>query len=331
MTKNKVYFFSLILFLFLILMFFIGLSFGTEKISFIEIIHIFLGSRADSLHYDIVIKLRMPRVLTAILAGASLSVVGTVFQALLKNPLSEPYILGVSSGGALGAIIAITINAQFPGISVFAFAGSLLAFSLVFLFARRYGEIDPTSLLLVGVMINSFFSALILLIITFIDQSFRTALFWLMGNLSQTDLQSVMIMFLFFLISTIPFLLMANHLNLISIGDENAKQFGVNTDFLKKFSFIAGSLLVGIVVSYVGIIGFVGLVVPHICRLIFGYDNRIILPTSIFIGAIFMIISDLLSRVIFAPIEIPIGSITAIIGSPIFIFLLRRKHLINGG
>lgn len=331
MTKSKVFLFSLILFLLLILMFFIALSFGTETIPLLETLKIFSGVSIDSLHYDILMKIRLPRVLTAILAGASLAVVGTVFQALLRNPLSEPYILGVSSGGALGAIIAIAVNIQFPGISVFAFAGSLLAFFLVYLFARRYGEIDPTSLLLVGVMINSFFSALILLIITFIDQSFRTALFWLMGNLTQTDFPAVVVMFVFFLITTIPFLFMANHLNLISISEENAKQYGVNTEFLKKFSFISGSLLVGIIVSYVGIIGFVGLVVPHICRLIFGYDNRIILPTSIFIGSIFMIISDLLSRVIFTPIEIPIGSITAIIGSPIFIFLLRKKYQFNGG
>jgi iron complex transport system permease protein len=152
-----------------------------------------------------------------------------------------------------------------------------------------------------------------------------------MGNLSLTNYNSILLIFIVFVISAAPFIIFSNQYNLISIDEENARQFGVNTNRLKNLSFILGSLLIGIVVANVGIIGFTGLVVPHICRLIFGYDNRVIIPTSILAGAIFMMISDLISRLIISPVEIPIGSITAIIGSPIFIFLLKRRQFSNGG
>jgi len=331
LTKEKLFTYLSILLVLLILVFLISLTYGSQKFFIIETVKVLFGSDEDSIQSEILLKLRLPRVLTAILVGASLSIVGTVFQALLKNPLAEPYILGVSSGGALGAVIAIAVGLQMIGISVFSFLGSSLTFFVVFLFGRRFGEIDPSTLLLVGVMINAFFSALILFIISIIDQSFRTALFWLMGNLSLTDYSSISLILMTFMIASAIFLVFSNQYNLVSMGEENAKQFGVKTNVLKNLSFIFGSLLIGLVVANVGIIGFVGLVVPHICRLIFGYDNRIVLPTSIFVGSIFMMIADLISRTILSPVEIPIGSITAVIGSPIFIFLLKYKKFSNGG
>ncbi len=331
LTSHKINIYSSLLFVLLIFSFLLSLSFGVEYLSPLEIIRAIFGRSNDEIVVDIIFQLRLPRILTAMLVGASLSISGAVFQALLKNPLAEPYILGVSSGGALGSIIAISIGIHFAGISAFAFTGSLLTFFMVYIFGRRYGEIDPNTILLVGVMINAFFSALILFFVSILDQSFRIALFWLMGNLSLTDYRDLIVISIIFSITSILFLINSNHYNLISIDEENAKQFGVNTKRLKSISFIFGSFLIGVIVSRVGIIGFVGLVVPHICRLIFGYDNRIVLPTSIFIGAIFMIISDLISRILISPVEIPIGSITAVIGSPIFIFLLKRKQFSNGG
>jgi len=331
LTKQKLISYLSLLFIFLIVVFLISLTFGTKEFSLIDTLQVLFGKSKDQIQSEIIFKLRLPRILTAMLVGASLSVVGTVFQALLKNPLAEPYILGVSSGGALGAIVAIFIGFQMTGISLFSFIGSLFAFFVVFLFGRRYGEIDPNALLLVGVMVNAFFSAIILLIVSLIDQSFRTALFWLMGNLSLTDYSSILIIAIVAFISISVFLLFSNQYNLISIDEENAKQFGVNTNLLKNLSFVFGSLLIGVIVANVGIIGFVGLVVPHICRLIFGYDNRVVLPTSIIAGAVFMMIADLISRILLSPVEIPIGSITAIIGSPIFIFLLKHKQNLNGG
>ncbi|MCX8056114.1 MAG: iron ABC transporter permease [Ignavibacteria bacterium] len=331
LTAQRIILYSAILFFLLIIVILMSLSFGAEFISPLKVFQIFFNRNENWIEYEIIFQLRLPRILTAAIVGASLSIVGVVFQALLKNPLSEPYILGVSSGGALGAILSISFGIHLIGISFFSFAGSLITFFIVYLFGRRFGEIEPNTILLIGVMINSFFSALILLIVSFLDQSFRTALFWLMGNLSLANYSSALLIFVIFIFSSIIFLVYSNQYNLISIDEENAKQFGVNTKQLKNLSLIFGSLLIGVVVANVGIIGFVGLVVPHICRLIFGYDNRIIIPTSIFIGAMFLILSDLISRILFAPMEIPIGSITAIIGSPIFIFLLKRKQFSNGG
>lgn len=331
LTRQRLILYLSILFILLVIVFLVSLTLGTKEFSLIDTLRVLTRSSENSIQSEIIFKLRLPRILTAMLVGASLSIVGAVFQALLKNPLAEPYILGVSSGGALGAIIAIAIGLQMAGISLFSFSGSLFAFFIVFLFGRRYGEIDPNSLLLVGVMINSFFSAVILLVVSLIDQSFRTALFWLMGNLSLTDYNSILIIATITFISVFTFLLFSNQYNLISIDEENAKQFGVNTNLLKNLSFLFGSLLIGVIVANVGIIGFVGLVVPHMCRLIFGNDNRVILPTSIFAGAVFMMMADLISRILLSPLEIPVGSITAIIGSPIFIFLLKHKRNSNGG
>lgn len=324
LTSFRLIISSLILFFLLILTFVLALSLGSETFSLYKLYEVIFDTSQDQLASSIIINLRLPRVLTAMLVGASLSIVGAVFQALLKNPLAEPYILGVSSGAALGSVLAIFFGLM-NGISTFAFIGSLLSFVLVYIFGRRYGVIDPNTILLVGVMINAFSSALILFIITILDQSFRLALFWLMGNISMTNYNVVLILFLLFLVISFVFILNSNTYNLISISEENAKQFGVNTEFVKNVSFILGSLLVGIIVANVGIIGFVGLVIPHICRLIFGQDNRIVIPTSIFVGAIFLTLADLLSRIIIYPIETPIGSITAIIGVPFFIFLLKRK------
>lgn len=331
LTRQRLILYLSILFILLVIVFLVSLTLGTKEFSLIDTLRVLTRSSENSIQSEIIFKLRLPRILTAMLVGASLSIVGAVFQALLKNPLAEPYILGVSSGGALGAIIAIAIGLQMAGISLFSFSGSLFSFFIVFLFGRRYGEIDPNALLLVGVMINAFFSAVILLVVSLIDQSFRTALFWLMGNLSLTDYNSILIIATITFISVFTFLLFSNQYNLISIDEENAKQFGVNTNLLKNLSFLFGSLLIGVIVANVGIIGFVGLVVPHMCRLIFGHDNRVILPTSIFAGAVFMMMADLISRILLSPLEIPVGSITAIIGSPIFIFLLKHKRNSNGG
>ncbi len=309
-----------------------SLSRGEYIFSVTKVFSILFSSEGNEIERTILLELRLPRTLTAITVGASLSLVGTVFQALLKNPLAEPYILGISSGGALGAVFAISIGVATFSISAFSFTGSFIAFIIVYLFGRRFGEIDPTSILLIGVMVNAFASALILLIITFVDQSFRIALFWLMGSLSMVTMNKSIFMFTVFFITSLIFIYLSHQYNLISISEENAKQYGVNIQFLKNLSFVLGSFIIGVIVAFVGIIGFVGLVVPHICRLIFGFDNRFVIPLSVFVGGIFMVLADLVSRTAFSPMELPIGIITAIIGAPIFIFLLRqRNYKYNGG
>lgn len=305
---------------------FICLSFGTVSFPLTEIFSaMFSPNDAKSVIVNIIWDIRVPRILTAMFVGAGLSISGAAFQALLRNPLAEPYILGISSGGAFGAILSMAIGIGFIGMQSFAFAGALITFILVFYLGKRLGEIDPTTIILAGVMIGAFFSALILLMISFIDQSLRSALYWLIGNLSLANYQSVYTIFPILIISAFVLLTFGQSYNLISINEENAKQFGINTKRVKNLTYFFASLLIGIIVSFVGIIGFVGLLIPHICRMIFGNDNKIVLPTSLLLGAIFLVWADLLSRVLIPPTEIPIGAITAVLGAPMFIIILRKK------
>ncbi len=325
-SRKKVYFSSAVLVIILLVSGFVCLSFGTVNFPLSEIIKAVISAdQSDPTIRNIILDLRLPRILTAMFVGAGLSISGAAFQALLRNPLAEPYILGISSGGAFGAILSLAIGVGFLGTQSFAFAGALITFILVFYFGKRFGEIDPTTIILAGVMIGAFFSALILLMISFIDQSLRSALYWLIGNLSFANYQSVLTIFPILIICAIVLISFSQSYNLISINEENAKQFGINTKLVKNLTYLFASLLIGIIVSFVGIIGFVGLLIPHVCRMIFGNDNKIVLPTSFLLGAIFLVWADLLSRVLIPPTEIPIGAITAVLGAPMFIVILRQK------
>lgn len=325
-SSRKVLFISILLFLVLIFSGLVCLTIGAVNISFKEIFAAIFGySNSDSAHFKIIVDVRFPRILLAMLVGSGLSLSGAVFQALLKNPLAEPYILGISSGGAFGAILSLILGIGFVGTQGFAFLGALITFILVFIFGRKFGEIDSNTILLSGVMVGAFFSALILLMLSFIDQSFRSALYWLIGNLSLANFQMIYTITPVLILSCIVLISFAQSFNLLSISEENAKQFGINTKLVKNFSYTLTSLLIGVIVSFVGIIGFVGLLIPHLCRLLFGYDNKIVIPSSIFVGAIFLLWADLISRTLIAPSEIPIGAITSLIGAPIFILILKRK------
>jgi iron complex transport system permease protein len=325
-SRRKIFLSAAILLILLVVSGFVCLSFGTVNFPLSKIFSaIFSSNAAEPSVVNIIWDIRLPRVLTAMLVGAGLSISGAAFQALLKNPLAEPYILGISSGGAFGAILSLVIGFGFIGTQSFAFLGALMTLMLVYFFGRRFGQIDPTTILLAGVMIGAFFSALILLMISFTDQSLRLALYWLIGNLSFANYQSVLTIFPILIISAFVLVSFSQSYNLISISEENAKQFGVNTNLVKNLTYFIASLLIGIIVSFVGIIGFVGLLIPHICRMIFGNDNKIVLPTSLLTGAIFLVWADLLSRILIPPAEIPIGAITAVLGAPMFIIILKQK------
>lgn len=303
----------------------IGLSFGPVKIGFGDLLETFFSHNANQTFSQIIFEIRMPRVLYAIAVGGGLSIAGAVFQAILMNPLAEPYILGISSGGTFGAILSFLIGASFIGTQLFSFAGALCVMLLVFVLGKRFGELEPNVLLLTGVMVGAFFSAAILLMMTLLNDSLRTALFWLMGNLSIADKDNLkFVLPVTFGVSTL-LMLNSNRYNLISLGTDSAKQLGVNTTFLKKYTYLLSSLMIGTLVSVSGIIGFVGLLVPHVCRMIFGVDNRIVLPASFFFGAAYLILCDTLARTLIAPSELPVGAVTAIIGAPVFIYLLRKR------
>ena len=285
----------------------------------------------DNVDANILFLARIPRIILAALTGAALSVAGAILQSLLRNDLAAPFTLGVSSGAALGAVIAISLGlpysiAGIPTIPIAAFLGSLGAISLVFSLARtRTGDFPTPVLLLAGVTANFFFAALVMLIHYLSDftQSFRIVR-WLMGGLDITSYKTLLSISPMIFIGFAVLIFYGRDFNVMSTGIQSAMSRGVEVIKVQKIGFIMASLLTGTVVSLSGPIGFVGLIVPHIVRLIVGPDLRILLPASIFFGASFLIICDTLARTLIAPTEIPVGIITAMLGGPFFVWLLKR-------
>jgi len=303
----------------------VSLSVGSSDLTFSNIISALFSKGESDVFRNILFEIRIPRILLAIAVGGGLSVAGAAFQSLLMNPLAEPYILGISSGGTFGALLAVILGFGFFFIQLFSFVGCGVIVLVVFMVSKKYGIIDPNSMILSGVMVGAFFSSLILVMVNFLDSSFRTAVFWLLGSLSMADKLSVFIVFIVVIFLSIILIVDSNKMNLLSLGDEQAFHLGINVKYSRAKIYVLSSLIVGSLVSVSGIIGFVGLIVPHATRLIFGSDNRLVVPYSFFVGAIFLLISDIIARTIFSPVEIPIGAVTAFVGSPIFIYLLKRK------
>lgn len=280
---------------------------------------------------EILMKLRIPRVLTALLAGVALSVSGMIFQALFRNPLATPFTLGVSGGAALGATIWMRFGAPllFCGISGSSIAGFLGAFGavvLVYGLARMKSGFSSATLLLAGVAVNLFFSSLILLMQYFSDpgETFRM-IRWLMGGFSVVGFTTPVNMAVFTLIGLGIAALLTREMNLLLTGEELAGARGVNVDRTKKLLFLSASLMTGSAVAFCGPIAFVGLMVPHICRQLFGSDHRKLFPAVILFGGAFMVICDGLARALLAPVEMPAGLITSLLGGPFFLWLLLRK------
>ncbi len=275
----------------------------------------------------ILLNIRLPRVLLALIVGAGLSVAGAVLQALLRNPLAEPYILGISSGGTVGALVAMMagIGAAHFTTPLFSFVGSGLVMILVFVLGHRRGSLDTNALLLSGVMVGSFFSSIVLLFAALVNQDLRTTFLWLIGNLSSADIQSFWVVAPLIILASLALSSQARHFNLISTGDETAMHLGVEVDKVKRISYLLASFITGLAVSVSGVVGFVGLVVPHTCRLMFGPDHRLLIPASFLAGATYLVLCDLLSRVVLAPTEVPVGVVTAVVGAPIFIYLLKKN------
>ncbi|MGD0919303.1 MAG: iron ABC transporter permease [Thermodesulfobacteriota bacterium] len=288
-----------------------------------------VGSEAEQ---TIILSLRIPRTLLAGLVGAGLSVSGATFQALLRNPLADPYILGVSSGAAVGAIIAILMGlSSFSfGTPVFSFAGALLTVIAVFYFGRQDGKIHPNTLLLTGVIIGSFLSAVIMFFISLSQrEQLHTIIFWLMGDFSFSSPQAIFVILPYILLGTFFLYLRSRQLNLILSGEENAVQLGVDVERLKWIAYLFASLITAASVSVCGLIGFVGLIIPHSVRLVFGTDHRLLIPSAALVGASFLIACDTLARTLLAPIELPVGVITAAFGGPFFIYLLRTRKVVK--
>jgi len=284
----------------------------------------------DPSEETILFSIRLPRVIFAGIVGAALSTAGVVFQGILRNPLADPYILGVSGGSAVGAIIGILIGAgAIPfGIPALAFLGAVMTVSLVFAIGHRDGGLDSNILLLAGVIVNAFFSALIMFFIaTSSSADLHTITFWLMGDMGMADGGKIVIMVLLLAAGAGVVYCYARPLNLIVAGEETALHLGVDVKRTKIILFFAGSLITAVAVSFAGMIGFVGLVIPHMMRMVLGTDHRLLLPASFLFGASFMVIADMVARVLLAGMELPVGVITALCGAPYFVYLLRTRRM----
>ncbi len=304
---------------------FFALTVGSVNIGFKEVWSAFFG-KADKTVDAILFELRLPRILLAVAVGGGLSVAGAVLQAVLKNPLAEPYILGVSSGGTFGAMLSMLLGLSFFFTQIFAFAGSLLVIGLIIFLGNKFGlSFRPTTILLSGVMIGAFFGAAILIALTLMRENLQTAVFWLVGTLSFAAPESSVYVF-FFSLAVALFLISRSYgLNLISLDNDDSYTLGINVRRERIIQLAASGILTGGLVAVSGVIGFVGMITPHIIRNKFGFDNRIVLPLSFIAGAIILVVADTFARTIILPSELPVGAITAVFGAPLFIWFLKKK------
>jgi iron complex transport system permease protein len=280
----------------------------------------------------IVWQLRVPRAVLAALVGAGLGVVGTAVQALVRNPLADPYLLGISSGASLGAVAAIVLGAGAGGLlglglSVAAFAGALVSFLLVWTMARRGGGFSPLRLVLAGVAIGQFLSGVTsyLVLQTADDQQTRGVLFWLMGNLGGAQWTQLAVPATVVALGLMVLQARARGLNALLMGDETAAGLGIEVTRLRRELFVVTSLLTGVLVAVSGAIGFVGLLVPHVCRLVVGGDHRRLLPVAALTGAVLLVAVDVVARTALDAQELPVGVVTAFIGAPALLYLLDRR------
>jgi len=302
----------------LILTVFTAALLGSEKLSFFD-----LSEQQTAILFDI----RLPRILLGACVGASLAVAGAGLQSLLRNPLAEPYLLGVSNGAALGTMLAFVFFAQFEfARPVFAFLGASIATIVVYQMAKSRAGMNVERLVLSGVIVTTFLSSFIVLLTSLLDAAkLRSFTFWLLGDLSQATKNGFYLTLIVAVVGTIVLSSQARALNLMMIGERDAFDFGVEIDKTRIVVFAATSALVGTSVAASGSVGYVGLIVPHLVRLAIGSDNRFVVPFSAIVGAIFVVAADTIARVAIAPRELPVGAITALIGAPLFIYLLRKN------
>ena len=325
---------------FLLISMLVAISIGTVHVPVLDILSILSAKifhlsteQIDPMYTNIVWSIRFPRVLLAGLVGASLAIAGAAFQGLLRNPLADPYTLGVSSGASVGGVVTIFFNLSLPFIGAFTlpFLSVICAFItilLVLIFAQKIERsMKVETIILTGVIFSSFLGAFISLMIALTGDELRQIMSWLLGSVSMRGWDYIKIILPFFIVGSILLLVNANELNAMSFGEERARHLGVNVQRRKMMVLTAGSILTGAAVSVSGTIGFVGLVIPHLTRILWGPDHKHLLPLSILMGSGFLILADLVARTIISPTELPIGVITALIGAPVFaLILIGRKR-----
>jgi iron complex transport system permease protein len=309
----------------------LGVASGPSPLSAGEVLRVLAGVDAPDAARDIVLRIRLPRVALAVLVGASLSVSGVLFQALLRNPLADPYVLGVSGGAALGGIAVLALGGALGlgagAVPPAAFAGALLTLALLYALAGGRTRLEPTRLLLTGVVFNAFASAAIVFLASLAGLVEGARIFWfLVGSLSAAGAEALGAVAAFLALGLLCALPLARGLNLLALGEESAEQLGVPVEVVRRVLLVSTSLMVGAAVAVAGLVGFVGLIVPHGLRLLLGPDHRLLLPASALGGGAFLVLCDGLARALLPGRELPVGAVTALAGGPLFLVLLRRQQ-----
>lgn len=316
------------LILLLVLMLIISASLGAVKIPPGEMLDILAG-KGKAPYNTILLNIRLPRVVEAAIVGTGLSVSGAFFQGLLHNPMADPYILGVSSGAALGATISMVAGLGITGTHILAFMTALVTVYAVLALSKTGTRISVTTMLLAGIAVSAFLSSIISLMMLFNHEELGKIVFWMMGGLGLVSWKEVMVSAPVILVGSSIMYAFSRDMNAIILGEETAEHLGVDIEKVKKVVLFLGSLITATAVSVSGIIGFVGLIVPHITRLLVGPDNRVLVPFTAVIGAIFLVLADTLSRMVIPPTEIPVGIITAAFGGPFFLYVLNTSKTTN--
>lgn len=338
-NNNRIKILILLVILVFLMLFFITL--GSVKIPLNETVRIVLSkiryldsiidiSNVKESNIFIVLSIRLPRILLATLVGSVLAVVGSSYQAIFKNPMADPYVMGVSSGAAFGATVGILLKLNvgllgFGATSILAFAGALITTFVVYNLARIGNKISTTSILLAGIVMNAILSSGISIMMIFNHDELARIVNWTMGSFNSASWEQIGVIIIPIALGLVFLISLSREMNAIVLGEEDAQNIGVNVERVKKVILITASLLSACVVSVSGIIGFVGIIVPHLFRIIFGSDHKVILSVSAIGGGIFLLVSDTLARTIVPGVEIPVGVITSLFGGPFFLYLLKKS------
>lgn len=310
-----------------------GLTVGSYNIGFFESYSIiwnhFFGTVTDTTKDFLIVDYRLPRIVVGIIAGAGLAVAGAAMQSILKNPLADPYTTGVSSGAGFGATVAITLGVSVSGGS-YAIVGNAFIFALIptfiILAVSRMKNASPTTMIMAGIAVMYVFNAMSTVLKLWTDPENLAAVYkWQVGSLAGMEWDVVPIMFAVTLAGCIILMLLSRELNILSSGDENAKALGVDAENMRILILVVVALVSAVIVSFTGLIGFVGLVAPHVVRLFIGADNRYLIPASALFGAALLILADLIGRTIISPVVLQVGVVTAFLGGPLFLWLIIRK------
>lgn len=329
-SNRKIIYIFLVAILTLVIFAFISLSFGSVSISFKDVLTLFLNFKELPSATKIILKeIRLPRIILAFFVGSALAISGSVFQGIIRNPMVDPYIIGISAGAGTGVMIALFFGLEILFLNlipIFAFIGAILTVMVVYQLAKVGDKLPMLTFLLAGVAVAFILNALMSFLMVLRTENLQQLVYWLMGSLAGTNWDDLMMITPYFSLAIIIIIFYLKDLNILLLGEESAHHLGVNVERVKLVLLGAASLLTASVVAVSGSIGFIGLVIPHIARMIIGPDHRKLIPLAAILGGLFLMVADTLARTVMAPLELPVGIITALAGGPYFIYLLRKKN-----